>query len=480
MLSIVALVVGVVILLAIVIFFVNRYRRCQSDQILVIYGMVAGEKTSKCMHGGGAFVWPLIQDYTYLSLTPITISIPLTGALSSQNIRINVPSAFTIRISEEPGIMENAAVCLLGLDQDQIEDMAKNIIFGQLRLTVASLTIEEINKDRESFLDKIRKNVEPELNRIGLTLLNVNVTDITDDANYIASIGKKAAAEAVNQAKVDVATQDKLGSIGESEANKERDISVAQNKAEAEKGMKQAEADQRCYVAEQESNAISGENNAKAKIAKSNADLQVVEAQARQDAEVAQRKAEVEIQRAQYAAEKQRLNASEIAKQEIDKEKIIIDAQAVAEKARQEASGEADAILLKYQAEAKGTQALLEAKAEGYRRLVESAGNSADAATLLMIEKLEEIVGLQTQAIKNIKIDKVTVWDKGNSGDGKTATADFLSGMVQSLPPLHDVAKMAGLNLPNYLGTVAGVPEVKAPLAPKAEVKPEAKAQPKA
>ncbi len=460
MLVIISFVIGALILLALIIFFVNRYRRCQSDQILVIYGMVSGERTSKCMHGGGAFVWPLIQDYKYMSLTPITINIPLQGALSSQNIRINVPSAFTIRISEEPGIMENAAVCLLELGQEQIEDMATNIIFGQLRLTVASLTIEEINQDRESFLEKIRKNVEPELNRIGLTLLNVNVTDITDDADYIASIGKKAAAEAVNQAKIDVATQEKIGSIGESAANKEKDISVAVNMAEAQKGMKLAEADQRCYVAEQESNAIAGENDAKAKIAQSNANLSVIEAEARRQAEVAQRMAEVEIQKAQYEAEKQRLNAAEIAQQEIDKQKIIIDAQAVAEKARQEAGGEADAILLKYQAEAKGQQALLEAKAEGYKRLVQSAGNNAsDAATLLMIEKLEQLVSMQTEAIRNIKIDKVTVWDKGEgASDGKTSTADFLSGMVKSLPPLHDVAQMAGLNLPQYLGSLGNAP----------------------
>jgi flotillin len=455
---VVVVVVASLLFLALIIFFVNRYRRCPSDQILVIYGMVGGERSSKCLHGGGAFVWPLIQDYEYMNLTPMTISIPLSGALSSQNIRINVPSAFTIRVSEEETIMENAAVCLLGLDQGQIEDMAKNIIFGQLRLTVASLTIEEINQDRESFLEKIRKNVEPELNRIGLTLLNVNVTDITDEANYIASIGKKAAAEAVNQAKIDVATQEKIGSIGESSANKEKDISVAQNQAEAQKGMKQAEADQRCYVAAQESDAISGENTAKQTIAKSNAELQVIEAEAHRKSEVAKRQAEVEIQKAQYDAEKQRLNAAEIAQQEIDKQKVIIDAEAIAARTREEARGEADATLLKYQAEAKGQQALLEAKALGYERLVKSAGEDVSAAaTLLMIEKLQDIVTLQTEAIRNIKIDKVTVWDHGDSGDGKTSTADFLSGMVKSLPPLHDVAKMAGLNLPTYLGNIDGV-----------------------
>ncbi|MGN1394388.1 MAG: flotillin family protein [Succinivibrionaceae bacterium] len=458
--------VGVIIAFSIIVFFVNRYRKCPSDKILVIYGMVGGGRSSKCLHGGGAFVWPLIQDYEYMNLTPLTINIPLTGALSQQNIRINVPSSFTVQISPDEGVMGNAAVCLLGLSTEEIEDMAKNIIIGQLRLTVASLTIEEINKDRENFQSKIMANVEPELNKIGLKLVNVNITDITDEADYIASIGKKAAAEAVNKAKIDVALQEKIGSIGQSEANRDKDIQVAKNEAEAQKGKKLAEADQRCYVADQESVAIKGENQAKQAIALSNADLKVIEAEAYQKAEVANRQAEVEIQKAQYNVEKQRLNAEQIAQQEIDKQKIIIDAEAVAEKARQEAKGEADAILFKYKAEAEGQKALLEAKASGYERLVKSAGQDVhSAATLLMIEKLQEIVALQTEAIKNIKIDKVTVWDRGAEGDknGKTSTADFLSGMVKSLPPLHDVAKMAGLNLPEYLGKIQGVQDIQMP-----------------
>ena len=465
-------IIAVVAVVALIVFIVNRYRKCPSDKILVIWGALlggGGERSSKCIHGGGAFVWPLVQDYAYMSLTPLTINISLSGALSKQNIRINVPSSFTVQISPDDDIMGNAADCLLNQTSDAIEDMARNIILGQLRLTVASLTIEEINGDLENFQETIRTNVEPELKKIGLKLINVNITDITDEADYIESIGKKAASEASNKAKVDVAIQDKLGSIGESEARRERDIQVANNNAEAQKGIKKAEANQRCYVAEQESQAIKGENEAKQAMALSNAELRVIEAEAFRKAEVANREAEVEIQKAQYAAEKQRLNAAEIAQQEIDKQKLIIEAEAEAEKARQLARGEADAVLFKYKAEAEGQQALLEAKAEGYRRLVQSAGEDVGAAsTLLMIEKLQEIVSLQTEAIRNIKIDKVTVWDHGDSkGDGKTSTADFLSGMVKSLPPLHDVAKMAGLELPQYLGSVKG--KGPAPSATKAE-----------
>jgi flotillin len=492
-----------------IVFLASRYKRCPSDKILVIFGKVGAGQSARCVHGGGTMVWPLIQDYSYMSLTPMTISIPLQKALSLQNIRINVPSTFTVGISTEPEIMNSAAERLLNLVQSQIEEMAKEIIFGQLRLTVASLTIEQINQDRESFLEAIRKNVAPELNKIGLYLINVNITDITDESGYIDSIGKKAAAEAINQAKIDVAEQEKLGSIGEAEAtrektirvaenvaesekgkkraeadqrifvqqqeaqatvgeaeaNRDKEIRVAENIAEAEKGKKKAEADRRIFVQQQEAQAVEGENRAKAEIASSTAELTVRQAEAQQRGEVARREAEVEIQKAQYLAEQERLTAAEVVRQEIDKRKIEIAAEAEAEKTRREAKGEADAILLKYQAEAEGLRKVLESKAAGYLELIRSCnGDAKSAATLLMTEKIEQIVQLQVEAIKNIKIDKVTVWDgAAGNGDG-TSTANFLSGLIKSLPPLHEVASMAGVDLPKYLGEMNPDPSTVAKL----------------
>jgi flotillin len=504
--------VFVAVLFVTLILIARMYKRCPSDRILVIYGKVAGNKSSHCIHGGGAFVVPLIQDYAFISLTPMTISIPLQNALSFQNIRINVPSTFTVGVSTDPAVMVNAAERLLGLVPSQIEDMAKEIIFGQLRLTVASLTIEQINQDRESFLVEIRKNVEPELNKIGLNLINVNITDITDESTYIESIGKKAAAEAINKAKIDVAQETKLGNIGESDNAREMTVKVAENTAGAEKGKKQAEAgqrifiaeqeaaavvgeaaatrdreikvmenfaqqekgkmhaiaDQRIYVAQQEASAVDGENTSKANIADSNAQLAVRQAEAQQKAEVAKRAAEVEIQKAQYAAELERLKAAEITQKEIERQKILIAAQAEADRVRKLAEGEADRIrslakgeadgvLLKYQAEAEGVRKLLDSKAEGYRQLIAGAGGDAkSAATMLMIEKLEDIVKRQTEAIANLKIDKVTVWDSAN-GDKGSSTAGFISSLMKSLPPIQDVAAMAGVELPAFLGKLKTV-----------------------
>lgn len=491
---------GVLLFITTTVFLASRYRRCPSDMILVVYGRVGAGQSARCIHGGGALILPLIQDYSYLKLTPMTINIPLQNALSQQNIRINVPSTFTVGISTDETIMYNAAERLLGLSSDLIMDMAREIIFGQLRLTVASLTIEQINQDRESFLASIRKNVEPELNKIGLYLINVNITDITDSSDYIESIGKKAAAEAINRAKIDVAEQDKIGAIGTAEAVRDKEIRVAENLAEAEKGKKKAEADRRIvvqqqettaaigeaqalrekeinvaenlaeadkgkkkadtdrrvYVQSQEAEAVSGENRSRAAIADSNAELAVRESESRQRGDVARYEAEAEIQRAQAKSEEQRLIASEIVPKNIERQKIEIQAEAEAEKIRREARGDADATLMRYEAEARGIKQVLESKAEGYRVLVESTGGDAKAAaTLLLIEKLEEIVRLQVEAIKNIKIDRITVWDPaGGSGDG-SATANFLSGLVRSLPPLHDLAGMAGIDLPEYLGQVA-------------------------
>jgi flotillin len=453
-LGLLAVVAFVFLVFSTILFLAGRYKRCPSDKILVIYGRVEKGQSSRTMHGGGAFVWPLIQDYAFLSLTPITISIPLENALSQQNIRIHVPSTFTVGVSTNPAIMGNAAERLLHLDQNAIEDMAKEIIFGQLRLTVASLTIEQINQDRESFLESIRKNVEPELNKIGLHLINVNITDITDESDYINSIGKKAASEAVNKAKVDVAEQEKLGAIGEAEANREKQIRVAEAMAKAEIGRKTAEADQRKEVQKQEADAVQGENVANANIADYNAELEVKRAAALQTGEVAKFEAQVKIQQAFYDSEQERLRAAEVVRQEIEKNKIEIAAEAEAERIRREAKGTADGILFKYEAEAKGIRKLLDSKAAGYRELVEIVnGDSQAAATLLLIEKLEELVARQVEAISNLKIDKITVWDSGGGGNGDgSSTSNFISNLFKSLPPLQDISEMAGFELPDYLG----------------------------
>jgi flotillin len=225
--------IGAVLLvvLFVIVFIVKQYKRCPSNRILVVYGKVGGGKAAKCIHGGGVFVVPLVQDYAYLSLEPLVIDIPLEGALSLNNIRVNVPATFTVGVSTNPVLMNNAAERLLNLGEQKITEQAQDIILGQLRLVIATLSIEEINKDREKFMTLINENVAQEVNKIGLELINVNIRDITDESGYIQAIGKRAAAEAINRARVEVSQQEREGATGEAAATREKEVKVAAERA---------------------------------------------------------------------------------------------------------------------------------------------------------------------------------------------------------------------------------------------------------
>jgi len=211
-----------------IIAFARRYKRCPSDKILVIYGKISGGGTdglsAKCLHGGAAFIWPVLQNYRFLDLTPMAIDINLQGALSHQNIRINTPSTFTVGISTVPGVMENAAERLLDVPMDEIAELARDIIFGQMRVVLATMPIEEINADRDKLIENIFSGVEVELKKVGLRLINVNIHDITDESGYIDALGKEAAAHAINEAKVAVAQKERDGNIGAAEAQRDQRI----------------------------------------------------------------------------------------------------------------------------------------------------------------------------------------------------------------------------------------------------------------
>ena len=469
------IVTAALILIAMFAFVANQYKRCPSNKIIVVYGKTGGERTAKCVHGGGTFIIPLIQDYGVLSLEPMTTDIDLKGALSKGNIRVAVPSTFTFGISTEPSIMINAAERLLGLSRAEVITQASDIILGQLRLAIATLSIEEINQDREKFLEQINANVNTELKKIGLEIINVNIKDITDESGYIDAIGRKAAAEAINKAKVEVAQQEKLGAVGEAEANKEKEVQVAQQSAQTQIGKTNAEKEQRIKTADLEAQAVEGENIAKANIAEYNATLSVKQADAFREGEVAKANAQRDVLLAQKEQEEAKLKKEELARKEVEKLKIQVEADAEAERLRRVAAGQADAIRAKYFAEAEGVKAVLEAKAKGYAELVRISNNRPEIATsFLMIEKVQDIVSKQVEAIKNIKFDKITVWDGGAGSPNGSTTANFMKDLIKSLPAMHDLANQAGIELPQVLGKVdSGLEEAVTVSTPAA--KPEKK-----
>ena len=449
--------VGLIVLL---ISMAKRYKRCPSNKILVIYGKTSSG-AAKCIHGGASFVWPLFQAYEYLDLEPFVVPIDLKNALSQENIRVSVPTTVTAAISNESGIMQNAAIRLLGLTRKEIEDQAQDIILGQMRAVIATMKIEEINRDRQAFLGKVNEAVSGELEKIGLSLINVNIRDIEDESGYIVALGRRAAAEAINQANVDVAEQEKTGETGVAERKRDQRVAVAAANANAEIGEVLADRDRRMESASLEAQAVEKETEANAKKASYQANQNVAEQEARERAESASREADGAIRVAQEVAEKKaeearaeretaRLAAEIVVPANAERERIVIEADATKEKAIRIAAGEAEATLAKMTAEGKGVQAILDGKAEGYQALVASCRSAEQVAALLLVEKLEEVATIQAQAIQDLPIEKIIVWD-GGSGEGLSGLGGRLMG---ALPPMHSLAKQLGLDLPEYLGKI--------------------------
>jgi flotillin len=431
-----------------------------------------------------------------------------------------------VAVGTQPEIMQNAAIRLLGLDTPEVRKQAEHIIFGQLRQVIASMSIEEINRDREMFLHSVQNSLEPELRKIGLVLINVNIKDITDESGYIVAIGKKAAATAIQQARGDVADQEKSGEIRVAEAERDKQVKVADAAKQQTIGIRSAERDRAVRVAELEkeqtvgeqgaaflrdaevkdrergmriavadanAKAVDGENTSKAQIAASNAGLQVKEAEAYQLGETRRRVAEAAVLEEQNRAlakaaeaeavkiEQERRAALE-APAKAEKAQTIVDAEAEAEKRRIEAEGEAKAIFVKLEAEARGQYEILAKKGEGLAEIVKACGGSHEAFQMLMLEQLDTLAHTSAEAISNIKFDKIVVWENGGAG-GTSSTANFLNNLSHTLPPMLQVLKdIGGVEIPESLIKVAedgmqddghATPEAQAGASPKTPPKPE-------
>jgi len=441
-------------------FFSLRYKTCPPNQLLVIFGM-----SPKIMSKGGTLVLPILQQARTLSMEPMPLDIKLASALSLERIRVNIPAVFTVAVGSETRFHEKAAERLLGLKQDEIAYQAKEIITGQLRAVVAQLDIDTINQDRDTFNSMIDNNVGTELAKIGLELVNVNITDINDASGKIEAQGKKAAAESIEKARIAEALERRKGASGVAEAEKLRDTEVAVHVAEKDIGMKEAEREMRQRSADIEASAVESENLGSGRIAQSNTELQVVRAEAYATGEARERESRAKVEEidaracAEAAiADAERVEAVKRAELEAParamKSKIICDAEAQAEQTMITARGKAEATFIQMEAEAKGHFEILDKKAKGLGALVEGCGGADAAFSLLMLEHVDKIAETSALAISNIKFDKVTVWDTGAgaSGEGST-TSNFIRSLTQSLPPSMEVIeKVAGVKLPKLSG----------------------------
>lgn len=425
------LIVAAILVVVIILSFIgilSRYRKCKSDEVLVVYGKTSGTKSAKLYHGGAAFVWPIVQGYEFLSMKPLQIDCKLTGAISAQNIRVDVPTTITVAISTDPDVMQNAAERMLGLSIEDKQNLITDVVYGQMRLVIADMTIEELNSDRDKFLSKVKDNIDTELRKFGLYLMNINISDIRDAANYIVNLGKEAESKAQNEARANIEEQEKLGAIKianqirERETKvaetrkdqevaialtkKEQDIAIAETLKDQEISVAQADKERIAQVAlanaEKESQVAKAEaakninveqanTEKESRIAELNSDMEIKQAEASKRAAVGRNEAQKEIARsnaelsvAQASADKEAGEAAarseaavqtarEIAQTEVEEAKAQkVESSLKAEKivpaeiAKQEAILQADALAEKMirEAEARAKATLAQAEAE--------------------------------------------------------------------------------------------------------------------
>lgn len=490
-----AILVAVIVLT--IVGILSRYRKCKSDEVLVVYGKTGDKKSAKLYHGGAAFVWPIIQGYSFLNMKPMQIDCKLTGAISKQNIRVDVPTTITVAVSTEPEVMQNAAERLLGLNIEAQQELIKDVVYGQMRLVIADMTIEQLNSDRDTFLENCRKNIDSELKKFGLYLMNINISDIRDEADYIVNLGKEAEAKAKNEALANIEEQQKERATKVAETNrdkntqladtqrdeeikvaiadKERESKVAEENAEKESRIAKASAsmevnkeqarteqesrtaelqsDMEIKQAEAQKKSAIGQNNAAKEVAESNAELEVTkaeasrkagEAQARTQAAVltAQENAQREIEEAKARKVEQALKADKIVPAEIAKQQAILDADALAEQIKRKANAEAEAILAKAQAEAKAIQMKLEAEAEGKKKslLAEAEGFEA----MVKAAERNPEIAIQYKMVdqwKEIASEQVKAFEHIQLGNvtvfdgGNGTTSNFLQNVVSKVAP---------------------------------------------
>lgn len=363
------IIAGVVILLAVltIIGLLSRYRKCASDEILVVFGKagkkkVVNEKTgkteevilpSKIIHGGGTFVMPVIQDWAKMSLKPIQV---MVEGVSSQMIKVRIPVTLTTGIGTDQVLMQNAASRFLTAKTSEISDQIKDILIGEVRSLMATMTIEEINADRIKFIGKAKENIETELNKVGFSIININNADISDDANYIKNLGQKAATKALAQAQADIAEEKKKGDIQIAETNKQREIAVADAEKERETTVAQTKQEQEVKVAE-----INQEKAIRLAEAEKNKQAGIAEQKAEQEASIARANTQAESAK----AESQRIANVAKSASEAASKKAAADAEAKAEADSKKAEALKQTRIAQAKQEADTQKAINEQEASG-------------------------------------------------------------------------------------------------------------------
>ncbi|HEX5823532.1 MAG TPA: SPFH domain-containing protein [Candidatus Limnocylindrales bacterium] len=451
---------AIIIVVLLIAYLSTRYKVAGANEALIRSGRATplggGEAGLKVVRGQGIVVLPLFHKIGKLKLTARQINVNLADAVSRQGIKVAVQGVATFKIGADDESIRNAAERFLDAQEEQVDSIVKNVLEGSLRSIVGTLTIEELNLDRQKFQQAVQDAAKGDLATSGLQIDSFTIQAIRDESGYMDLIGQQETARRERDARMAKATADQEAAVREAEAeqikiNAQRDVSLRKAETETQIAAAEARAAQAGPLAHAE--ATQEVTRKQTELAQLEADRKQKELiastirPAEADAEAQIRRAEGEkgarIAQAQADAERVKLAgqaeaAITITKGEANARVILVNAQSESEKTKLEGNAEAGIVFTKGEAEAKA----LELRAEAYRHFNEAA------VIQTVLSMLPEIVRAAAEPMANIK--DLTIL----STDG---ASEVVKNGTRTVAEASAVVKgVTGLDIPSLISGAIG------------------------
>lgn len=487
-------VAALVIFVALPLVYVRNYIKVPPNEVAVF----TGRGQPKVVRGGARFKMPGIERVDIMSLEPFNVNINLQNALSNNGVPVNVEAVGLVRIGSNDEAVQTAVQRFLTADLSELQRQINEILAGSLRGITATMTVEDLNSNRDSLARSVVEEAGGDLARIGMEVDVLKIAGISDRNGYLESLGQRRIAEVRRDATVGTAQAERdaqiqsaqarqAGSIAQAEAdtaiasaNQKRDVELARLRAQTE--AENAQADQAGPLAQARAEKDVGIAREQAEAARMQARTEVEQRRTEQ--------AQAALQ-ADVIAPAEARRQADIAIAEGSRQAAILKAQADAEAERQKGSAEADArkaaadaFRIEQQAAADGTKAKLIAEADGIKAklLAEADGKkevaaalnayTPEAARLLTLpDILASVVQATEAASKPIgEIERLSII--GGSGDAQDALGTLLGVSPQAVAKVIESLKISGIDVADLLNRTQQVKE-SAPPAPAPAAHPE-------
>jgi flotillin len=356
----------------------NLYYICQPNEVLIFAGgsqrLASGQRVGyRLVKGGSSLRVPMMERVLRMDLSNMIINLQVVNAYSKGGIPLTVEGVANIKIAGEEPTIHNAIERLLGKKRNQIEQMAKETLEGNLRGVLASLTPEQVNEDKIAFAKSLLEEAEDDLEKLGLVLDTLQIQNISDNVRYLNSIGRKKQADLLRDAR-----------IAEARAKSESSIQTAEN--EKMTTLRRLDRDIEVARSEAERRLIDTRTMRTAMIAEAEAEIA---------AELARIQAEVPVQEARIKKVEQQLKAD-----------VLAPAEANCKQAMAQAQGKASQILESGKAQV-----------EGSRRIAASwQAAGSNAREIFVLQRLENLVKILSTAVPELTVDNITLVDNANGG----------------------------------------------------------------